>query len=131
MQHSAGIASEKEMKYTFMASHGGAASWLFLPYISCGQVIPLHRLRDLEGNSKIISLYPNSLNRMRHSASLYKAVPNGGRAPVSVSEAGDVRGRRKPGNSRVEIRVQAATADGAVQPTITDLNQAIATANMR
>ena len=76
MQHSAGIASEKEMKYTFMASHGGAASWLFLPYISCGQVIPLHRLRDLEG--KVISLYPNSLNRMRHSASLCKAVPNGG-----------------------------------------------------
>ena len=60
MQHGAGIASEKEMKYTFMASHGGAASWFFLPYISCGQVMPLHRLRDLEG--KIISLYPNSLN---------------------------------------------------------------------
>ena len=44
---------------------------------------------------------------------------------MSVSEAGDVRGRRKPGNSRVEMRVQAANADGAVQPT-TDLNQAIA-----
>ena len=127
MQHSAGLASEVEMKCTFVACHGGAASWLFLPYISCGQVIPRHRLQDLEG--KIISLYPNSLNRMRHSASLYKAVPNGGRAPVSVSEAGDVRGRRKPGNSRVEMRVQAATADGAIQPTsstATDLNQAIA-----
>ena len=44
---------------------------------------------------------------------------------MSVSEAGDKRGRRKPGNSRVEMRVQAANADGAVQPT-TDLNQAIA-----
>ena len=44
---------------------------------------------------------------------------------MSVSEAGDVRGRRKPGNSRVEMRVQAANADGAAQPT-TDLNQAIA-----
>ena len=30
MQHSAGIASETEKKYTYMASHGGAASWLFL-----------------------------------------------------------------------------------------------------
>ena len=44
---------------------------------------------------------------------------------MSVSEAGDVQGRRKPGNSRVEMRVQAADADGAVQPS-TDLNQAIA-----
>ena len=124
MQHGAGIATEAEKKYTYMASHGGAASWFFLPYISCGQVMPLHRLRDLEG--KIIALYPNSLNRLRHSASLYKAVPYGGQAPVSVSKASDVQGRRKPGNSRVEMRVQAATADGAIQPTATDLNQAIA-----
>ena len=63
---------------------------------------------------------------MRHSGSLYKAVPNGGQAPEGVGEANDVQGRRKrPGNSRVEVRVQAADADGAVQPT-TDLNQAIA-----
>ena len=89
MQHSAGITSEVEMKYTFMARHGGAASWLFLLYISCGQVIPQHRLQDLEG--KIIGLYPNSLNRMRHSGSLYKAVPVGGQAPEGVSEANDVK----------------------------------------
>ena len=50
---------------------------------------------------------------------------------MSVSEAGDVRGRRRPGNFRVEIRAQAATADGAVQPTITDLNQAIAMCTTR
>ena len=102
-----------------------AASWLFLPYISCGQVIPRHRLHSLE--QKIIGLYPNSLNRMRHSGSLYKAVPTGGRAPVGVSEADDaqVRQKTKPGKSRVEMQVQAADADGAVQPTA-DLNHAIA-----
>ena len=64
----------------YMARHGGAASWLFLPYISCGQVIPRHRLHRLE--LKIIGLYPNSLNRMRHSGSPYKAVPAGGQASV-------------------------------------------------
>ena len=125
MQHSANLASEVEVKYTFMARHGGAASWLFLPYISCGQVIPRHRLHSLE--QKIIGLYPNSLNRMRHSGSLYKAVPTGGQAPVCVSEADDVQVRRKtkPGKSRVEMRVQAADADGAVMPTA-DLDHAIA-----
>ena len=39
LQHSAGIAIETERKYEYMARHGEAASWLFLPYISCGQVI--------------------------------------------------------------------------------------------
>ena len=124
MQHSANLASEVEMKYAFMARHGGAASWLFLTYISCGQVIPRHRPHGLE--QKIIGLYPNSLNRMRHSGSLYKAVPFGGHLPVCESETADVQVRRnKPGNYRVEMRVQAADADGAVQPT-TDLNSAIA-----
>ena len=57
LQHSAGLASEIERKYEFMARHGGAASWLFLPYnvISCGQVISRHRLHILE--QKIIGLY--------------------------------------------------------------------------
>ena len=124
MQHSANLASDIEQSYAFMASHGGAASWLFLPYISCGQVIPRHRLHGLE--QKIIGLYPNSLNRMRHSGSLYKAVPMGEHAPVCESEADDVQARRKkPGNCKVEMRVQAADADGAVQPT-TDLDFAIA-----
>ena len=46
---------------------------------------------------------------------------------MGVSEAGDVQVRRKPKpcNGRVEIRVQAADADGTVQPTA-DLNSAIA-----
>ena len=33
LQHVAGIASETERKYEYMARHGGAASWPFLPYI--------------------------------------------------------------------------------------------------
>ena len=76
LQHSAGLASEIERKYEYMARHGGAASWadswLFLSYISCGQVIPRHRLHSLE--LKIIGLNPNSLNRMRHSGSPYNSV---------------------------------------------------------
>ena len=73
LQHTAGLASGTERKFEYMACHGGAASWLFLPYISYGQVIPHHRLQSLA--QKIIGLYPNSLNRMRHSGSPYKAVP--------------------------------------------------------
>ena len=87
-----------------MARHGGDALWLFkfLPYISCGQVIPRHRLHGLE--QKIVGLYPNSLNRMRHSGSPYKAVPIGGQASVCVSVADDVQVRRnKPGNCKVEM----------------------------
>ena len=34
LHHSAGIANETERNYEYMARHGGAASWLFLPYIS-------------------------------------------------------------------------------------------------
>ena len=36
LQHSAGIASETERNYAYMARHGGAASWLFLPPVWAG-----------------------------------------------------------------------------------------------
>ena len=51
LRHSAHIASEIEMKYEYMARHGGAASWFFLPYIilSCRQVIDRHRLQSESG----------------------------------------------------------------------------------
>ena len=99
LQHSAIIASENELQYEYMARYGGATSWLFLPYISCGQVIDRHRLQGLE--QKIISLYPNSLNRMRHPSSLYRSVPKGGHAPVALDLENDVHDARriKPGNS--------------------------------
>ena len=46
---------------------------------------------------------------------------------MCVGDADDVQVRRhKPGNCKVEMRVQAADADGAVLPTTTDLNTAIA-----
>ena len=48
MQHSANLTSDNEQTCAFVARHGGAASWLFLPHISCGQVIPCHRLHGLE-----------------------------------------------------------------------------------
>ena len=88
-----------------MARRGGAASWLFLPYISCGQVVPRHRMQDLE--QIIIGLYPNSLNRMRHRRSLYEAVPKGGLSPVTADLANDVHvaRRNKPANCRVEMKV--------------------------
>ena len=76
-------------------------------------MIDRHRLQDQE--QKIIGLYPNSLNRMRHPSSLYKAVPKGGQAPVTVDLANDVHvaGRNKPAECRVEMQVQITDADGA------------------
>ena len=124
LQHSAGITSETERKYEYMARHGGAASWLFLPYMSCGQLTCRHRLQRLE--QKLIGLYPNSLNRMRHSGSPYKAVPTGGQSTVCVDVGTDVHvaRRKKSGNCQVAMRVQMADADGAVLSK-TDLKEAI------
>ena len=124
LQHSANISSETERKDEYMARHGGTESWLFLSYISCGQVLDRHRLHDLEHN--IIGLYPNSLNRMRHPSSLYKAVPREKHAHVIVDLANDVCDARriKPGNCRVEVRLQITDADGAVLSGV-NLNEAI------
>ena len=96
-----------------------------MSYLLCGQVIPCHRLHRLE--LKIVGLYPNSLNRIQHSVSPYKAVPAGGQASVCVGVGNDVHvaRRTKPSNCRVEMRVQVADADGAVL-SVTDLNEAIA-----
>ena len=104
MQHSAGFASETKRNFECMARHGGAASWLFLPYISCGQVIPRHRLHSLE--LKIIRLYPNSLNRMRYSGSPYKAVPVGGQASVCVGVGNDVHGQDEQSLATVGLRCE-------------------------
>lgn len=81
------IASETERKCVYMARHGGAASWFFLPYISCGHVIDRHRVQAVEQNN--VGMYPNSLNRMRHPSSLYKDVRKGGLAPVTVDLTND------------------------------------------
>ena len=114
LQHSASIMSENELKCEYMARHRGTASWRFPLYTSCMQVIDWHRLQALE--QRMIGLYPNSLNRMRHPSSLYRSVPKGGQSPVTVDFESDVHGARrlKPGNRRVETSVQMADADAAV-----------------
>ena len=83
-----------------------------------------HRLQNPEQQN--IGLYPNSLNRMRHSGSPYKAVPKGEHATVPVDMVNDVHvaRRKKPGSCRVEMRVQMADADGAVLSGV-NLNEAI------
>ena len=43
-RHSAHIASEAELKCEYMARHGGAAGWAFLPHVPCGQVDDRRRL---------------------------------------------------------------------------------------
>ena len=40
LQHGSGMATEKELNCSYMALHGNAARWHFLPYISCGQDQP-------------------------------------------------------------------------------------------
>ena len=97
-----------------MAHRGGAATWLFLPYTSCGQVIDRHRLQGLE--QQRIGLYPNALSRMRHPSSLYRSVPKGRQAPVEVNLASDMHDARREmaTNCRVETRVHTHDADGAV-----------------
>ena len=70
LQHGSGMATEREQKYSYMSHNGAAAKWYFLPYITCGQVIPILRLKTLEG--RIINQYPNSLNRMAFPRALYK-----------------------------------------------------------
>ena len=99
-----------------MSHCGGAATmlWLFLPYISCRQVIDRHTLQGLEQNP--IGLYPSALNRIRHPTSLYRPMPKGGQAPVEVDLASHVHaeGRKGPANCGVETRVHIADADGAV-----------------
>ena len=60
-----------------MAHNGGGAKWHFLPYITCGQVIPILKLKTLE--DRIIKKFPNSLNRMAFSRALvlYRSVQDG------------------------------------------------------
>ena len=67
-------------------------------YILCGQVIEWHRLQNLK--QRIISLYPNYLNKTRHFNSLYRTVTRGGQATVPVDVVNDVHlaWRTKPDN---------------------------------
>ena len=58
-----------------MANNGGVSKWYFLPWVSCGEVIPWAKLRALEELK--IGDHPNCLNRIRHPHAMARA-PTGG-----------------------------------------------------
>ena len=74
-QHGSGMATERELKYSYMAKTGNAARWYSIPYISCGQVVSVQKLKALE--SGIIQQFPNSLNQMRHPMAFFTSVADG------------------------------------------------------
>ena len=78
LQHGSALATEKELKYSCMDHNVNAAKWHFLPYITCGQVIPILKLKALE--DRIIKKFPNSLNRIAYPRALYTSVHDGTRA---------------------------------------------------
>ena len=45
LQHGSGLATEKELKCSYMAHNGDAAKWHFLPYITCAQATPMLKLK--------------------------------------------------------------------------------------
>ena len=111
LQHGSGMAIEKEQKYMFMSQHGGAAKWHFLPYITCGQVIPVLKLKTLE--SRIIGMYPNSLNRMKFPRALHSSVQVGKRSLHVHDRGRDNRIAGRGNDTSVQMTVYACNADGS------------------
>jgi hypothetical protein len=111
LQHGSGMAVEKEQKYMFMSQHGGAAKWHFLPYITCGQVIPVLKLKTLE--SRIIGMYPNSLNRMKFPRALHSSVQVGKRSLHVHDRSRDNRIAGRGNDTGVQMTVFACNADGS------------------
>jgi hypothetical protein len=111
LQHGSGIAIEKEQKYSFMSHNGGAAKWHFLPYITCGQVIHILKLKTLE--ARIIRMYPNSLNRMGFPRALYKSVQDGKRSLHLHDRIQDNRIAGRDNDTSVQMTVFACNADGS------------------
>ena len=124
LQHSSGLATEKELKYSYVAHNGNAAKWHFLPYITCGQVIPILKLKVLE--DRIIKTFPNSLNHMAYSGALYTSVQDGTRALHDIvhDKRGDNRVAGRDIDNSVQITVRACGADGSTQQWH-DLNDAV------
>ena len=110
LQHGSGIAIEKEQKYSFMSHNGGAAKWHFLPYITCGQVIPILKLKTLE--ARIIGMYPNSLNRMGHPRALHISVQEGKRSLHVHDRSRDNRIAGRDNDTSVQLIFFACNADG-------------------
>ena len=74
------MATEKELTYSYMtlSQHGSSARWYFFPYISCGRVIAVQKLKALE--HAVIVQHSNSLNRLSHPRALATTVADGQRA---------------------------------------------------
>ena len=60
-----------------MAYNGNAAKWHFLTYITCGHVIPIPKLKALEG--RVVKKFPDSLNRIAYPRATYTSVQDGTR----------------------------------------------------
>ena len=108
------MATEKELKYSYVAHNGNAAKWHFLPYITCGQVISIPKLQALE--NRIIKKSPNSLNCMTYPRATCTSVQDGTRALHVHDKRSDSRvaGKRDIDHS-VQIAVWACGADGSTQ----------------
>ena len=113
LQHGSGMATEGAQKYSYMSHNGGAAKWYFLPYITCGQVIPILKLETLD--DRIIKNSPNSLNRMAFPRALYKSVQDGKRSLHVHDERRDNRIAGRDIDTSVQITVFACNADGSKQ----------------
>ena len=85
--HGSGLVTEKERKCSYMAHTGNDAKWHFLPYITCGQVIPILKLKALE--DRTIKKFPSTLNRMAYPRALYTSVQDGTRALHVHDKKGD------------------------------------------
>ena len=113
LQHGSGLAIEKELKYSYMAHNWNAARWHFLPYITCGQVIPILNLKALE--DRINKKFPNFLNRMSFPRPLYRSVQDGTRTLHVHATKGDNRVAGRYIDDSVQITVFACSADGSRQ----------------
>ena len=98
-----------------MAHNGNAAKWHFLPYITCGQVIPILKLEALEDRIIMIKKFPNSLNRMAHPRATCTRVHDGTRALHVHATNGDNRVEGRAIDGSVQITVFACGADGSEQ----------------
>ena len=113
LKHGSGLATEKELKSSYMAHNGNAAKWHFLPYVTCGQVIPILKLKALE--DRIIKKFPNSLNRMAFPRPLYRSVQDGTRSLHIHDKKGDNRVTGRGIDDSVRIAVFACSADDSRQ----------------
>ena len=96
-----------------MAHTVNAEKWHFLPYITCGQVIAILKLKALE--DRIIKKFPNSLYRITYPRALYTSVQDGSRALHVRDKKGDNRVAGQGINGSVQIPVFGCGVDGSTQ----------------